>query len=52
MRVVAEGVESKDQVSVLRQMACTEAQGYCFGRPMSPADFADLMARRMAVTTE
>jgi len=24
MRVVAEGVESKDQVSVLRQMVCTE----------------------------
>jgi diguanylate cyclase (GGDEF)-like protein/PAS domain S-box-containing protein len=51
MRVVAEGVESKDQVSVLRQMACSEAQGYYFGRPMNPADFTDLMARRMAITT-
>ena len=51
MRVVAEGVESKEQVSVLRQLACTEAQGYYFGHPMNPADFADSMARRMAVTT-
>jgi diguanylate cyclase (GGDEF)-like protein/PAS domain S-box-containing protein len=51
MRVVAEGVESKDQASVLRQMACTEAQGYHFGRPMGPADFADLMGRKRAMTT-
>jgi EAL domain-containing protein (putative c-di-GMP-specific phosphodiesterase class I) len=40
MVVVAEGAEAKDQVSALREMACAEAQGYYFGRPMSAADFA------------
>jgi EAL domain-containing protein (putative c-di-GMP-specific phosphodiesterase class I) len=44
--VVAEGVESVAQVSALREMACAEAQGYYFGRPMNCADFSDLMHRK------
>jgi EAL domain-containing protein (putative c-di-GMP-specific phosphodiesterase class I) len=51
MRVVAEGVETKDQVLVLREMACAEAQGYYFGRPMNAADFSDLMRCRKSVAT-
>ena len=37
IRVVAEGVEHPDQVSMLQALECHAAQGYYFARPM-PAD--------------
>jgi EAL domain-containing protein (putative c-di-GMP-specific phosphodiesterase class I) len=49
MRVVAEGVEAKAQVLLLRDMACAEAQGYYFSRPVKAADFSDLMRRRASL---
>jgi len=50
MRVVAEGVETKDQVLVLREMGCTEAQGYYFNRPMNAAEISNLIRPRNYVT--
>jgi diguanylate cyclase (GGDEF)-like protein/PAS domain S-box-containing protein len=44
MNVVAEGVESKDQVDALLSMDCPEAQGYWFSRPVPP-DEAGLLLR-------
>jgi diguanylate cyclase (GGDEF)-like protein len=40
MNVVAEGVESEDQLQLLRDLGCDEAQGYWLGRPMPGAEFA------------
>lgn len=37
MRVVAEGVETREQLALLRHLRCDEVQGYLLGRPM-PAD--------------
>jgi diguanylate cyclase (GGDEF)-like protein/PAS domain S-box-containing protein len=45
MRVVAEGVETKDQLSFLKERGCAEAQGYYFSRPLKAGDFSVLMRR-------
>jgi diguanylate cyclase (GGDEF)-like protein len=37
LRIVAEGIEDADTLSLLRNMGCDLAQGYCIGRP-KPAD--------------
>ncbi len=37
LRIVAEGVETKDQMMMLRSMGCDLAQGYYFARPLDPA---------------
>ena len=40
LSVTAEGVETEEQAAFLRSLACHQAQGYHFGRPMSAAEFA------------
>ncbi|WP_270169556.1 putative bifunctional diguanylate cyclase/phosphodiesterase [Paenibacillus sp. SYP-B4298] len=40
LRITAEGVEDAAQLEFLRRQQCEEAQGYFFGRPMPPTDFA------------
>ena len=40
LRVVAEGVETGRQLQALRDVACDEAQGYLFGRPVLPEEVA------------
>jgi diguanylate cyclase (GGDEF)-like protein/PAS domain S-box-containing protein len=43
MRVVAEGVETREQLLFLEEHDCTEAQGYYFSRPVKAERFAELM---------
>jgi diguanylate cyclase (GGDEF)-like protein len=44
LRVVAEGVETPEEVEFLQAYQCDEAQGFYFSRPVSPEDFAKLLA--------
>ena len=43
MDVVAEGVETAEQVSLLRQLRCDYAQGYYFSKPTSASDTEALL---------
>jgi predicted signal transduction protein with EAL and GGDEF domain len=45
-RVVAEGVETQDQLAVLRASRCDEIQGYLFSKPLTPDKAADLLHRQ------
>jgi len=38
MRVVAEGVESRAQMQLLKTLGCDEGQGYFFSRPVPPGE--------------
>ncbi|HEX3002954.1 MAG TPA: bifunctional diguanylate cyclase/phosphodiesterase [Angustibacter sp.] len=44
LTVVAEGVETADQLEALRRMRCDMVQGYHLGRPMPAADLLRLAA--------
>ena len=48
LTVVAEGIETEDQLDVLRDLNCTEGQGFHFCRPLPPDEFATYVARRRA----
>ena len=39
LRVVAEGVETREQLTFLEENACPEAQGYLFSRPVDALTF-------------
>lgn len=41
--VIAEGVETAEQVNYLRDIGCDEIQGFLISRPVSHADFAALL---------
>lgn len=44
IRVVAEGVETEEQLELLRVIGCDEIQGYVFSKPMTAAEVATLVA--------
>jgi diguanylate cyclase (GGDEF)-like protein/PAS domain S-box-containing protein len=43
LRVVAEGVETQEELAFLQAHQCDEAQGYFFSRPLPPKQFAKLL---------
>ena len=45
MKVVAEGVETDEQVDKLKELGCTLGQGYLFGRPCSAAETTVLLRK-------
>ena len=43
MRVVAEGVETREQLAFLQEQSCPEGQGYYFSRPVVAEEFTQLL---------
>ena len=49
--VIAEGIETEDQLAALKQLGCDEGQGFHFSRPLPPDDFATYLAAARASQT-
>ena len=41
--LIAEGVETREQVEVLKQMGCDQVQGYYYAKPMPEGEFYGLL---------
>jgi diguanylate cyclase (GGDEF)-like protein/PAS domain S-box-containing protein len=50
LTVIAEGVETREELEFLQARHCTEAQGFYFSRPVLPDTFATLLANGIPKT--
>jgi EAL domain-containing protein (putative c-di-GMP-specific phosphodiesterase class I) len=50
LRVIAEGVETREELEFLRAHECDEAQGYYFSRPVPAEEFAKLLKTGVSET--
>ena len=50
LRVIAEGVETPEQIAYLRENNCDEIQGYCFSKPIEAGELAALLAKQGSLT--
>lgn len=41
--VIAEGVETQDQLHFLKQQGCDQAQGFYYGQPVEASRFAETL---------
>ena len=48
LKTVAEGVETADQVSALKEMGCDVIQGYYFSRPLPADEFERFLKPKIA----
>ena len=48
MDVIAEGIEETSQLEDLRELSCSEGQGYFFSRPLAPPEVMQLLQRKPA----
>jgi EAL domain-containing protein (putative c-di-GMP-specific phosphodiesterase class I) len=51
-RVIAEGVETQDQLAMLRELGVHEAQGYLLARPMCAQQVNELFATAESVADQ
>jgi diguanylate cyclase (GGDEF)-like protein len=49
LKVVAEGVETREQANMLRLLRCDQMQGYFIGRPMPFAETTEYIRKRQSV---
>jgi EAL domain-containing protein (putative c-di-GMP-specific phosphodiesterase class I) len=51
LNVIAEGVETQEQLESLRMLNCDEVQGFLFSYPLSVVEFTELLAERLSIST-
>lgn len=45
LELLAEGVETEEQVELLRKIGCDNVQGYYYAKPMPVEDFFELLQK-------
>ena len=51
LNIVAEGTETEEQITLLRELGCTIAQGYYFSRPIKANEFEERYLKKESVST-
>ena len=51
-KIVAEGIETKEQCDLLRAMSCDYGQGFLYSRPLSDIEFLEFIVNESADKTE
>ncbi|MGM8365415.1 putative bifunctional diguanylate cyclase/phosphodiesterase [Virgibacillus sp. W0181] len=46
IQVIAEGIESEEQLDILNQAGCVQGQGFLFGKPVSGNDFEHMFTKQ------
>lgn len=49
LKVISEGVESSDQVDILKSVGCDYIQGFVWGRPLSPKEAGELVRAQTSI---
>jgi len=52
MDTTAEGAETHDELTLIRELGCSHIQGYIFGRPMAADEAGVLAAQNKAITAD
>ncbi|STX39673.1 EAL domain-containing protein [Legionella feeleii] len=52
LKVLAEGIETEEQLQFLQQCQCDEGQGFFYGQPMSAEAFAKLLSEDLDYSSE
>ena len=47
--LLAEGVETKEQVELLQSIGCDQVQGYYYAKPMPQEDFFELLKKQNSI---
>jgi predicted signal transduction protein with EAL and GGDEF domain len=50
LKVIAEGVETEEQLCFLRRLQCDEIQGYYFSKPISADEAASMLSGQACLT--
>lgn len=51
MNVIAEGVETQEQLEFLRELQCDEVQGFLFSEALSVEEFTELLNQRRSISS-
>jgi len=52
METTAEGVETLDELDLIRMLGCSHVQGYIYAKPLTPADTTALLTRGLSMAAE